>query len=69
MRLTKCCLCGDTIDTESPYVIYAPNPETFRVGWQHAECHDVAYEELAQQPAQDRRFEHRQEEYDRRFAD
>ena len=45
--LERCVLCGDPVDPESPTeALYDHSPRTFRRGWQHPYCNQVAVEEL-----------------------
>lgn len=50
-KYPRCRLCGSAVNTDSPYVGYDANPETFRRGWMHDECYLQALEELKGKPA------------------
>ncbi len=64
----KCALCKLALDQESPYVVYALNPSSFRMAWMHDYCYQVAYEDLQDEDARDPQFLNRKDEYDQRIA-
>lgn len=67
-RRVKCVICEQHLDTESPYVNHARNPETFRVAWMHYFCFEHTYQELKNQPASKPIYTDRQDEFDTRFG-
>ena len=65
----KCVLCKENLDTESPYVVYRQNPETFRKAWMHNFCFDHAYDWLRNEdPSNELLYKDRQDEYITRFS-
>jgi hypothetical protein len=65
---TRCVLCGDYVDTESPFDGgYAPNPFTFRDAWMHCFCFENAYQDIAEIESKNVNYANRQEEYQSRF--
>lgn len=61
--MTRCALCGNSLDTDSPYVVYARNPLTFRMAWMHTDCGSDALDCLHGQPASDVNYADRYDEY------
>lgn len=66
--MDKCVLCGDTLDTEHPQSILDINPETFRRGWMHNDCLEVALDTAKEQAPSSVEYQNRFDEYVTRFS-
>lgn len=63
----KCALCKETLNPDAPDVVYAHNPETFRLAWMHGFCFQHTYMELKNEQAKETMYSNRQDEYDSKF--
>lgn len=60
---TRCTLCRSRLNTDSPYVSYTRNPETWRFGWMHNYCARNALEMQRGERPHDPQYEDRYDEY------
>jgi hypothetical protein len=65
--MARCALCKQAVDTDSAFVLYGRNPETFRNAWMHDQCAIAALESLHSLPSKDTRYSDRHDEYISRF--
>jgi hypothetical protein len=63
----RCALCHQKLNTDSPFVVYARNPATFRRAWMHDTCAVLALEECQGQPSKRAEYDNRYDEYISRF--
>lgn len=61
--MTKCALCGDSVDEEHPSAIRWYNPATFRMAWMHLWCYRNAYDMLEDELPGNVIYDNRQDEY------
>lgn len=67
--MNRCALCGDALDRDSPWSIYARNPLTFRMAWMHGSCATDALECLRGKPSRIAEYRDQYDEYIYRFDD
>lgn len=59
----RCALCRQRDLADNPAMIYARNPNTFRLALMHRFCLSVALESLREEPANSPEFQNRYDEY------